>query len=248
MKLTFSNARVWRYAMAAIGKFIESGVMIVNNDGLLFKAMDPSRVALIEFQIPKESFEEFQLDNEINVTVNVEDLSKILRSSEKDDKISLEISENSLSILLERRGIPRAFVLPLQTSSETELIPELRLDLRNRFRVSGITLYEGIGSIEDIGDVLTFSVNEGELKLRVSSDLGEAEVAFSTSLGNLIEYEVNEPAIEVSYGLDYVVYVKPVLRIAEVVDILLSSEMPCKLVMDLPHGAKMNYYVAPRID
>lgn len=248
MRLTFNNARVWRYVMGGAGKFVESGMLIINDYGLLFKAMDPSRVALIEFQIPRESFDDFEIDGEVKIAINVEDLSKVLRSSEKDDRISLDISENSLTIVLERKGLQRMFTLPLQVTGEVEAIPELKLDLKNRFKVSGTALYDGLSSIEDLGDVLTLNIGEEELRLRVSSDLGEAEVVFDTGSGNLIEYEVSEPGTEVSYGLDYFTYIKPVIRISEVIDILLSPEMPCKLSMDLPQGAKMNYYVAPRID
>ncbi len=248
MRITFANARVWRYVMGSISKFVEVGLMIVNDDGLTFKAMDPSRVALVEFNIPKESFDTFELEGEVKVAINVEDLGKILRSSEKDDRISLEVSENSLTIELERKGIPRMFVIPLHTGSEVEAIPELSLDLRNKFKVAGTTLYEGISSVEDLGDVLTFNIGEDHLSLVVKSDLGDAEIVFDKESGMLLEFEVNDPNTSVSYGVEYLSYVKQPIKLSETVDILLSPEMPCKLVLNLPQGAKMNYYVAPRVE
>ncbi len=248
MKLTFADARVWRYIIAGVSKFIEFGLMTVSEEGLTFKAIDPSRVSLIEMYMPRESFEEFELGNEFEVMISVEELGRILRSSEKDDKISLDLRESYMTIKFERKGVVREFVIPLQTGSEAESIPELKLELNNMFKISGLLLYEGINSIEGLGDVLTMKVYDEDLSLIVRSDLGEAEVVFSTSSGTLIEGEVNEPNVEVSYGLEFFTYVKPAMRISESVSILLGSEMPCKLIFDLPQNVKMNYYVAPRVE
>lgn len=248
MRLTFSNARVWRYVMAGIGKFIESGLITINHEGLAFRAIDPSRVSLIEMYIPKESFEVFELEDELKAAINVEELGKILRSSEKDDKISLNLMENTLGIEYERKGVTREFIISLQTGSEAEVIPELKLELNNRFKVVGHLLYEGITSIEDLGDVLTIKALDDGLSLTVKSDIGEAEVLLNTSSGALLDKEVAEPNVEVSYGIEYFKYVKLAMRISEDLDLLLGPEMPCKLVFNLPQGAKMNYYVAPRIE
>ncbi|MEM2444218.1 MAG: hypothetical protein QW596_00840 [Sulfolobales archaeon] len=248
MRITFSDARVWRYVMAGVGKFIESGLAILNSDGFIFKAIDPSRVSLIEMFTPRESFDTFEVENELEAVINVDELGKILRSSERDDKISLEFGENSLRIEFERKNTTREFLIPLQVGSEAEAIPELKLELNNRFKVSGPLLYESISSIEDLGDVLIIKAFEEGLSLMIKSDLGEAEVVFDSSRGALIEREVNEPDIEVSYGLEYFTYIKLAMRISENVDLLLGSEMPCKLVFNLPQGVKMNYYVAPRIE
>jgi len=248
VRLTFANARVWRYVMSGVGKFIETGLLIVGDNGLTFKAMDPSRVSLVEFLIPKESFDEFEVEGEAKITVNVEDLAKILRTSERDDRITLELGESTLSLTFERKGIPRTFIIPLQLGSEAESIPELKLELKNVFKVMGVTLYEGITSIEDVGDVLRFETGESELHMKSVSDLGEAEVIFDLNSGTLLEAEVSEPNISVSYGLEYFSYIKQAIKIAEAVTIMLGSEMPCQLILDLPQGAKMNYYVAPRVD
>jgi len=234
--------------MSSVGKFIEIGLLIVDDNGLVFKAMDPSRVSLVEFLIPKESFDEFEIEGEAKIMINVEDLAKILRTSEKDDRITLEWGENTLSLIFERKGIPRTFIIPLQLDAEIEAIPELKLELKNTFKVMGVTLYEGITSIEDVGDVLRFETGENELHMKSISDLGEAEIVFDLNSGTLLEAEVNEPNISVSYGLEYFSYIKQAIKMAETVTIMLGSEMPCQLILDLPQGAKMNYYVAPRID
>ena len=104
MKITFSDARLWRYIMSAVGKFIEVGSLHVSESGLSFKAMDPSRTSLTEFIIPREAFDEFDVEGEHKLILNIEDVSKILRTAEKDDKISIEWTESAITLGIEDVG------------------------------------------------------------------------------------------------------------------------------------------------
>ena len=248
MKVTFSDARLWRYIMSAVGKFIELGSLYVSESGLSFKAMDPSRTSLTEFIIPREAFDEFVIEGAHKLTLNIEDIGKILRTAEKDDKISIEWTESTITFIFERRGVPRSFTLPLQTAVEAEEIPELSLDLKNAYKVSGTVLYESIKGIEDVGDVLRIEGDEQHLSLRSISDIGEAEVILDVERGTLEEAEVNNPGFSVAYSIEYFSYMKQPIKLADYAYLRADSDMPCHLELNYMQGAKFNYYVAPRVE
>jgi proliferating cell nuclear antigen len=248
LKVTFADARIWRYVMAAVGKFIEMGSLKVNDNGLVFKAMDPSRTALVEFIIPRESFDEFDVDGEHLLPLNIDDLSKILKTAERDDRLTIEWSESTITLTFIRREVPRMFTLPLQTGIEVEEIPELSLELKNSYKIGGSTLYEGITGIEHVGDVLKIEGHENKLSIKSVSDVGEAEIIFDIESGTLVEADVNSPGFNVAYGMEYFSYIKQPVKIAEFAIIRADSDMPCQLELQLSQGARMNYYVAPRVE
>ncbi len=233
--------------MAAVGKFVEMGILEISNDGLKFRAMDPSRTALVEFIIPKEGFDVFNVEKEVKLTLNIEDASKIMRTAEKDDKIGIDWTESSITFIFERRGVPRYFTLPLQVGAAEE-IPELSIEYKNMYRVGGPILYEAINSIEDVGDVLKIEGDEKELKLRSVSDLGEAEIVLSLDKGTLDEALVENPGFSVSYGMEYLSYMKQPIKLAESVVVRADTDMPCYLELNYIQGARVNYYVAPRVE
>ncbi|HDN02130.1 MAG: hypothetical protein DRO10_02370 [Thermoprotei archaeon] len=248
LRISFADARLWRYVTAATAKFIETAILKVNGEGLWFRAMDPSKTALIEFMIPKESFDEFEVDGEESLTINLEDFGKIMRSAERDDKISIKSTESYITLVFERRGVPRYFTLPLRAEHLGEEIPELSLELANEFKMPGEVLYESISGIEDVGEVLWIGEKDGNLTLRSESDLGEAEVILSVEKGVLEDSKVDNPGFTVSFGMEYFTYVKQPIKLADAAVLRADSDMPVHLELNFIQGAKLNYYVAPRAE
>ena len=247
MEIVFSEARMWRYIFSATSKFMDSILLRVNSEGLTMKGIDPSKTALIEFTIPKESFEKFDVGEESSIQLNLEEAGKIMRSAERDDKISLKWNESSITFVFEKRGVPRYFTIPLQ-SEEGQEIPELNLELRNQFQMPGDVLYEGLSGIENVGEVLIIEGDEGTLKLRSESDLGEAEVILTTGKGVLEKALVENPGFKVGFGMEYFTYLKQPIKIAENVVLRVDADMPAELTLTFVQSAKLKYYVAPRAE
>lgn len=248
MKITFSDARIWRYIMSAAGKFVEMGILRIDDSGLVFKAMDPSRTSLIEFIIPRETFDEFEVDGEHLLPLNINDVSKVLKTAERDDRIGIEWSASTITFIFERRGVPRFFTLPLQRETLAEEIPELSIDYRNSYRIAGPVLYEAIDGLEGVGEVLRVEGDERVLKLRSVSDLGEAEIVLDLDGGTLEEALVEKPGFSVMYGMEYFSYMKQPIKLSDFVVLRADSDMPCHLELNYVHGAKVNYYIAPRVE
>ena len=248
VKITFADARIWRYIISAASKFIEAGYFEVSEDGFKFKALDPSRTALIEFTIPRESFDEFDVSGDHKLVIDLESLGKILRSAERDDRISVSWTESSITFTFERRGVSRSFTIPLRTEHEVEEIPALELQLNNEYVTSGTTFYDAIASVEDVGETLWISGDERSLKLKSISDLGEAEVELTLDGGTLEEAKVESPGFSVSFGMEYFSYLKQPIKLSDRVRVKVDSDMPVNLLLEYLQGAMLSYYVAPRTE
>jgi len=247
VKVTFADARIWRYIIASASKFIETAIININpNEGLTLKALDPSRTALIIFTIPKESFDEFDVSDENTLIIDLEDVGKIMKTAERDDRISIEWTESSIAFIFERRGVPRKFVISLRTEGEAESIPELSLELNNEYVTSGTVMYDAINSIEDVGETLWISGDESILKLKSISDLGEAEVELSLEKGTLENAKAESPGFSVSFGMEYFSYLKQPIKLSDKTILRADSDMPVNLELNYIQGAKLSYYVAPR--
>lgn len=247
MKVVFSDARIWRYVISAMSKFIDSALLKANDKELIVKGIDPSKTALIEFKIPKSSFETYEVDGEISIQLNLEEVGKVMKSAERDDKISITTDEARITFIFERRGVPRYFTLPLQTE-ELQEIPELSLDLGNEFKMPGDVLYEAITGIEDVGEVLWIKGDEGRLSLMSESDLGEAEIVLSAEKGILEEAKVGNPGFTVSYGMEYFSYMKQPIKVADAAVLKADAEMPAHLQLIFIQDTQLDYYVAPRAE
>lgn len=99
IRLTFADARIWRYVLRGLADFIEVvGLKVHPEEGIRLKAMDPSHVMLVDFFIPKSAFEEFVVEKETLLFIHLEKVSKILRRASRSDKLMLESDGTRLSI------------------------------------------------------------------------------------------------------------------------------------------------------
>ncbi len=245
MSVSFGSARLLRYIIASAAKFSETAVIEIGEEGITFKSMDPSKTALLVLAIPKESTAAYEATGGGQLVVNLDDLGRVFRSAERDDAVTLSWTQSSLSITFERRGYSRVFTLPLATSVEE--IPEIEIEYPNTYVVPPPLLYDSITGIESAGDVLRVEGDEDELRLAAESELGEAEVVLSKERGSIEESDVGEPGFRVSYSIDFVANVKPVIRIAERAVMKVGSELPLYLELS-SYGTSIKYYVAPRAE
>ncbi len=245
MKLSFFDARIWRYIVSSISKIIEEGVFVASEEGFSLRAMDPSHVVMVDMFFPKEAFDEYNVEGREEIGVNFEDLGKILRRATKEDKLVLETSKGRFSVIFDGRAY-REFVLPVLDLSAEEL-PEPKLSFKSRAKLLSDVFRDLIKDLEPISDILELNISQDKLLARARSDIGEAEVVLTIESGAILDLNVEEESRS-SYSLDYFVDISTAAQAADTVVIELSSGMPVKVEYELPQGSKLAFYIAPRVE
>lgn len=247
MRLLFFDARVWRYVISAIGKIIEEGVFVVNNEGFRLKAMDPSHVVLIDFHVPNTAFDVFEIEKEEKIGVNFEDIARIMRRATKEDQLELATEGSKFSISFIGKSI-RRFVLPQLTLSAEE-IPDIeaKLEFKAHIRMMSDIFNDLVKDLEPVGKDLILYAKEDKFVVQASSDIAEAEIEMNVEGGSLLELNVEKES-RAGYSLDYFSDIAGASKAADTVSIHFSTDMPCKIEFELPQGARLRFYVAPRVE
>ena len=72
---------------------MEEATFVANAEGITFRGMDPSHVALIDILWPNSAFERYECDSDIKFGVRVDEFSKLIKRASKKDDIEISISE-----------------------------------------------------------------------------------------------------------------------------------------------------------
>lgn len=248
MRIVFFDARVWRYAISAISKIIEEAAFVINEEGFRLKAIDASRVAMVDFRIPSSSFDEFEVEREEVIGVNLEDLAKILRRATKEDRLELKTVEGGrLAISFIGKG-RRTFIMP-SIETMAEQLPELSIKFTAKAKMMSTVFRDTVKNLEPIGDAIEFIAYPEERKLvaRTSGDLGEAEVELTEELGGIMDFSAEEEARSI-YSIDYLSDIASAAQAANEVVFEFGSAIPCKIEFLLPQEGRLVFYVAPRTE
>lgn len=248
MKLRFIDARTWKYAVVAISKIVDEATYRFTEDGIRVRAIDPSRIVLVDFYIPRESLSVYEIKGVEVITIDMEDLAKILRRAVKGDELEFRTLEaGRLAVSFHGRG-SRTFIIPsLETVSEE--IPELNIEFTVKAKFSPAIFRDIVRELEPISDAIEFITNTDERKIvaRALSDIAEVEIDASIDNGALIELEANENARS-TYTIDYLLDIVTATQISEELLFEYGSGIPCKINIKLPHGGNLVFYVAPRVE
>lgn len=244
MKIAYPAGHVWRHIIAGLKELIKEGVFLVQEDGIKFRALDPSHVIMVDMFFPREAFSIYEVKEELKVPVNIEELAKVFRRAGKKDTLIMELSEGKLKISFEGR-FARVFHEPLITLEYTE-IGEIKAPFKVDVRIASPIFLESVKDIEPVGEIIGFEADDEKLTIFNEGETSRATIELTPESG-IISSVVEEPQRSI-YSYEYIESFLPIGRVADTVRLQFSSDMPLKLTYELPEGAWFILYVAPRAE
>ncbi|MGC9210472.1 MAG: proliferating cell nuclear antigen (pcna) [Acidilobus sp.] len=245
MRLKFRNARTWTYIVGSIKEILDEGVFMASEQGLSLRALDTSRVVMVDLFYPREAFDEFDVSGKETFGVSFDALGKVLARSLKDEALSIETGKESLLISFEGHGV-RRFKIP-QISLNVEELPEPKITFTVHAKLSSATFIDAIKAVEEVADVLTLSAEEGKLYFLGAGDVEKVEVELSLEAGNLNDIKVDSPD-KAKYSVEYFDDMIKAARGADQVTLQYAQDSPARVQFDFEGGGRLTFYVSPRMD
>ncbi|MEM1922488.1 MAG: proliferating cell nuclear antigen (pcna) [Nitrososphaerota archaeon] len=234
----------------AIAAVVDEGSFKVTQDSLRLVSMDPAHVSLVDFELRKEAAEEFEVDRETELTVNLQELLKFLKRAKKGESITLvyDDEKRKLNIVLTdpTKSRERRYQLnTLEPVATTSASP--RLAFEGRARVNAEALWEAIEDASLVSDAVRIIIQPAAVVLTAKGDMGVVENKLTKDGALVYEVEASTEVVA-SFSLAYLErIVRPGKDLSEETLIQLSSNKPIKLTFTLPAG-RLEYLVAPRLE
>lgn len=127
--IELKNVLFFQKAINAISNFISEGNFRFSSNGFSFKAIDPSQIVLVNYNVSKSAFDKYDLEPSF-VGVDLAELNKIMQRALPNDRMQLELDDNEMHVKFEG-DLSRSFHLPLIDIAEEEInIPAPKFDAK----------------------------------------------------------------------------------------------------------------------
>ena len=246
IKLVIKDVKEFYKSIDAIGVLINEGLFTIDTDKMYLRATDPSQISLVDFVMPKDSFEEFVVDipeseEKVSFGINLNNILQILSHSSSDEKLLLEINDNKSTLLIELVGkSKRSFNIPLIDISEQEQpLPKIQYDVT--VQINSDELLAGIKDAALFSSHITFLVNDNKLFLETQSSKGKFKQEIEAG-SNVI---ISGSKAKAMFPLDYLQNM--IKNSKSDVTLKLKDDMPLELNY-LIGSAAIRYFLAPRVD
>ncbi|MGZ8890894.1 MAG: proliferating cell nuclear antigen (pcna) [Nitrososphaeraceae archaeon] len=227
----------WKAITSAISTLVDEATFEASVEGISFRGMDPSHVALIDIYWPNSSFEKYECDSLIKFGVRIDEFSKLIKRSEKRDSIELSINKESMLILKIQNGYKKEYKMRLiESSSSSTPLPKLNFN-------SKIILSD----IQVLSEYITIDCKSENIRFLGRGDSGEADIFLEPKNEGLEELTSSEDSLG-TYSIDYLIKItKAISAVGGSVIAEYSSKMPLRLEFTVANLGRIHFYLAPRI-
>ena len=243
-----ADAKFLKDMMSAISILIDEATFDVTSDGIKLRAMDPSRVAMVDFEWPKTVFDEYVCSETMKMCVNISEMLKLLRRTGKDESLELSLDEKTGRLKITIKGkYVRTFNMPTLEAMEEEVpTPKVTFNVRAKIVTEG--LREAIEDASLVSDHVRIEADNEKMVMQATGDLMGATIEFKRGSDALLDIEAKE-ASKATFSLSYLSeIVKAAVATSDIATLEFSTDMPIKLDFKQPKEGKLTFYLAPRIE
>jgi proliferating cell nuclear antigen len=243
-----SSSSEWKAVAAAVKTLVEEATFDATGEGLTFRAMDPSHVALVDLSWPMVAWEKYECDKPTKFSLRVEDLVKLIGRSDTKDSVEIAAAseEDAISVKFSN-GYKREFTIHLiESTGGAAPLPKLEFD--TKANLTKAILEKVLGDISVVSDQVTIQTTKEKMTFSGKSDVGKAEISLVKNDADVLDLQVGAES-KATYSIDYILGILKALGgVTDTVQAEFSTKKPIRLQMKLnDQGARIDYYLAPRV-
>ncbi|MBS7645815.1 MAG: proliferating cell nuclear antigen (pcna) [Candidatus Bathyarchaeia archaeon] len=247
-KAVISDAKLFRNLMSAVSTLVEEANFDLDPGGLKVRAMDPSHVAMVDLDLPKDAFQEYECSQYATVRLSLDGLIRLLKRAKPNETIEITYNVETRKIeLTVKDEVKKEFRISTLEAVE-EKAPTPKIAFRAKVKMASTSLKEIIEDAQAIGDSVAFEATPEKFTVLVEGELNAARFELDNDSPAVIEFAVDEPS-KASFNLTYLAdMVRAGASSSEILSLEFSTNMPLKLEFPLPQSGALSYYLAPRIE
>ena len=255
------TSEIWKSISSAIMTIIDEALFDAGPQGITFRSMDPSHIALIDINWPSSAFDKYHCDSTIKFGVRIDEFSKIIKRAYANDSIEIGVvlDNSSLNIKTQGDGYLRNYKMRLiESTGNRSPLPQMIFD--SKIVIGIATLDKILSDVGAISEKITIdssgiSTNKKTVIFSGDSDRGEARVTMNVDDDNnkskvelLEEITVKENS-KSTYNIDFISKIIRAIghQSSNLVTMEYSSNKPLRLEFLLSGVVKLQFYLAPRV-
>ena len=222
--------------------------LLIRENGLKVNEIDKSYICLLDITLKKELIDIFNYSKNIDITLNSDNLYKILKDNKKtkvEFSLKSDNEDNDKLGLFDKAvfEFDNGFIneLPLIQNVESDLPNTDGLEFKTKFFMSSKKFKEIAKNISNVSDAIIFNSNGNFMSFSSDTENNKSSIILN---GNEINY-INKIDSNSKYPIEYINHLVK-SPISDNVKIEFSSQFPLKLSYEKPYF-NVSYILAPRV-
>lgn len=186
-----------------IGHFslVDEATFEATVEGISFRGMDPSHVALIDIHWPNSAFEEYDCDASVKFGVRIDEFSKLIKRADKKDAVKIAVQEDSMLHIEISNSYKREYKMRLiETSGSSTPLP--KLNFNSKIVMTSGAFDKILSDVQVVSEYISIESELKKVEFSGRGDSGEGDITLESGSEGLEEISVKESS-KATYSLDY---------------------------------------------
>ena len=158
----------------------------LQTQGISFRGMDPSHVALIDIHWQSSSFNLFECDTAVKFGVRVDEFSRLIKRADKKDTVEVRIEDDSMLHIQITNNYKKEYKMRLIESSPSST-PLPKLNFNCKIVLTAVAFDKILSDVQVISDYILIESKQKEVKFSGRGDAGEADIILESGSEGLEE-------------------------------------------------------------
>lgn len=245
MKLTLAEPKYLKDSITIISELVNEASFKITKEGMELVAMDPANVAMVIFKLLSSCFTEYEISKDIDLAINLNNLKQILRRTNANDMVTLELDEANNKLKIRFAGTStRTFSIPIIELEEKEQkIPEL--NFAAHIIAPTRIINNAIEDADIVAESITFSAEPKKVTVEAAGDLSKARIEIDESE----QIKVNAPEkVKSKYSIEYLKKMMGGSKLSDNVNLYFAKDYPLKLEYKAIDRVMLSFILAPRVE
>ncbi len=244
-EIKLDSAEYWRDCLEAIVSLVEEGSFNISKEGISLRAMDPSGISMVSFNIPSKAFSKFTVSDPVSIGLNLSNLSKIMQRTRPNEALVMKDSDNKLSLEFSSDSGKRKYKIPLiDIRKNADKEPTISFDVHAE--VMSEPMKNIIKDAAQMSSYISFKAAKNQFIASAYGDSGELEGSYEED-GKVIKKIDAAKNAQAVFNLEYLENIVKGCPVGSEIDLSLKSDDPLKLSYKI-HDAEITYYLAPYME
>jgi len=247
MKIVMNDVSLLRDSLDAISGLVNEATFEFTSNGLSLKAIDPAVVAMTILKMMPSCFDQYSLEGDVKLTINLDYLLEVLKRVKSSDKVIIELLSDAGNLKISMVGnFNREFKIGLIENPEKEQkVPSP--EFIGQIIIDNNVLRDAVKNCQMVSDCATFSANPKKFSITAAGDLNNVVHDLSKDSPYLKELSVlNEESSK--YSLEYLEKIIRGDKVAEQTIIKFKKDYLLQIEYKTPDKLSLTFILAPRVE
>src|SRR5919204_2593727 len=181
----------WKAVASAISTLVDEATFEAAAEGLSFRGMDPSHIALIDIYWPNHAFEKYECDSLVKFGIRVDEFSKLIKRADKKDAIEITLGNDSMLHVKMSNGYKREYKSRLIESSASST-PLPKLNFNSKVVLTATAFDKVLSDVQVVSEYISIESKSGKINFSGRGDSGEADITLEAGNEGLEELGIKK--------------------------------------------------------